>query len=272
MEFGFIPPPPSLAHVVKTVWFARGSRSEFDHAEPIVPDGCVELVFNLADPFEQVDETGARRRQPRDLLVGPSIKPTTAVPTGDVDLLGVRFWPGRTSAFLRAPMWSLTDQLISMSSVLSGSDRLLDNLCEQHSDKRVEHLAAAFAARARASSGRSASAVTHSLDAIERHRGDVSIRTLSSMTGVSRRHLERQFRDEVGLGAKHIARIARVHHALRVMKTHASFSGADIAAHCGYTDQAHLIRECRELTGTTPTRLTTTETTLATLMREEGRP
>ena len=49
-----------------------------------------------------------------------------------------------------------------------------------------------------------------------------------------------------------------------------SFSGADIAAHCGYTDQAHLIRECRELTGTTPSRLTTTETTLATLMREDG--
>jgi AraC-like DNA-binding protein len=92
------------------------------------------------------------------------------------------------------------------------------------------------------------------------------------MTGVSRRHLERRFRDEVGLGAKHIARIARVHHALRVMKTHTSFSGADIAAHCGYTDQAHLIRECRELTGTTPTRLTMTETTLATLMRDGGRP
>jgi AraC-like DNA-binding protein len=270
MEFGFLPAPPSLSHIVKAVWFARGSRSEFDHAEPIVPDGCVELIFNLADPFEEMDETGARHRQPRDLLVGPTIQPTTAVPTGDVDLLGLRFRPGRTSAFLRAPMWSLTDRLISMSSVLSGADRLLDDLWHQRVDERLDHLATAFAARAQVASGRSPGAVTRSLDAIERHRGDVSINALSSMTGVSRRHLERQFQDEVGLGAKHIARIARVHHALRVMKTRASFSGADIAAHCGYTDQAHLIRECRELTGTTPSRLTTTETTLATLMRENG--
>jgi AraC-like DNA-binding protein len=271
MEFGFLPAPPSLSHIVKAVWFARGSRSEFDHAEPIVPDGCVELIFNLADPFEEVDDTGTRHRQPRDLLVGPTIQPTTAVPTGDVDLLGLRFWPGRTSAFLRAPMWSLTDRLISMSSVLTGSDRLLDSLCEQRIEDRLDHLAAAFAARARAAaSDRSPSAVTRALDAIERHRGTVAIKTISSMTGVSRRHLERQFQDEVGLGAKHVARIARVHHALRVMKTHASFSGADIAAHCGYTDQSHLIRECRELTGTTPSRMTTTETTLATLMREDG--
>ncbi len=56
MEFGFLPAPPSLSHIVKAVWFARGSRSEFDHAEPIVPDGCVELIFNLADPFEEVDD------------------------------------------------------------------------------------------------------------------------------------------------------------------------------------------------------------------------
>ena len=158
-----------------------------------------------------------------------------------------------------------------MSSVLTGSDRLLDNLCEQRVEDRLDHLAAAFAARARAAaSERLPSAVTRALEAIERHRGIVSIKTISSITGVSRRHLERQFQEEVGLGAKHIARIARVHHALRVMRTHRSFSGADIAAHCGYTDQAHLIRECRELTGTTPSRMTTTETTLATLMREDG--
>lgn len=271
MEFGYLPTPPALAHLLKTVWFARGSRSEFDHAEPIVPDGCVELIFNLADPFEQVDECGTRQRQPRDLLVGPTIQPTTAVATGDVDLLGLRFWPGRTSAFLRSPMWSLTDQIISMSSVVSGTDRLIDDLRARPIEKRLDHLTRAFASRARASRSTLSGALSASLAAIEQHRGNVSITRLSSMTGVSRRHLERQFRDEVGLGAKHVARIARVQHALRVMKTHASFSGADLAAHCGYADQAHLIRECRELTGSTPTRLMTTAPTLALLMREPNR-
>jgi AraC-like DNA-binding protein len=270
MEFGFLSPPLALSHVVKTVWFARGSRAEFDHAEPIVPDGCVELVFNLADAFEQVDETGARHRQPRDLLVGPTMQPTTAVPTGDVDLLGLRFWPGRTSAFLRTPMWRLTDQLVSMSSVLPGADRLLDNLSEQRVDRRLDHLADAFTARARSTHSRSSAPVMLTLDAIERHHGAVTIRTLSTMTGVSRRHLERQFRDEVGLGAKHVARIVRVHQALEVMRTQPFLNGAGIAAYCGYSDQAHLVRECRALTGATPRRLTTTETTLATLMRHKG--
>ncbi|MGH9383737.1 MAG: AraC family transcriptional regulator [Vicinamibacterales bacterium] len=268
MEFGYLPPPPALAAIVKTIWFARGSRSEFDHAEPIVPDGCVELIFNLGDAFEHVDEAGGRHRQPRDLLVGPSIHPTTAVPTGNVDLLGLRFWPGRTSAFLRTPMWSLTDRLIALSSVVSGTDRLLGDLHELRRNERLDYLSETFARRVEGQRSRLSAAVTLSLEAIEKCGGNVPIAMLSAMTGMSRRHLERQFRDEVGLGAKHIARIARVQRALRLMNTHAALTGADIAASCGYTDQAHLIRECRELTGATPTRLTTKGPTLATLMRE----
>ena len=265
MEFGYLPPPAPLAHIVKTVWYARGTRAEFDHEEPIVPDGCVELIFNLGDRFEQIDASGVRHRQPRDLLVGPSMRPTTAVPTGEVDLLGLRFHPGRTSAFLRAPMWQLTDRIVAMSSVIDRADRLLDDLGGQRFDRRLECLAAAFGGRSRTAP--ISSAVAESLAAIDRFRGVISIEHLSATTRVSRRQLERKFRDEVGLGAKHVARIARVHHALHLMNTRPSFSGADIAAHCGYTDQAHLIRECRELTGTTPSRLVASGTTLATLMR-----
>ena len=44
--------------------------------------------------------------------------------------------------------------------------------------------------------------------------------------------------------------------------------GAEIAVVCGYSDQAHLIRECQQLAGQTPQRLKTTERSLAGLMRE----
>jgi AraC-like DNA-binding protein len=269
MDFGFLSPPPGLARLLQTVWYARGSKAEFDHAEPIVADGCVELVLNFADPFEQIDSAGDRIRQPRDLLVGPSLQPAVAVPTGAVDLLGLRFRPGRTSAFLRTPMCSLTDRFVPLSSVVSGAARLSDDLREQRADRRLNHLAQVFSVRADRSASGPASAVASALDAIDRRRGVVSIAAVASIAGVSTRHLERRFREEVGLGAKHVARLARIHHAIEVMQTRPAFTGADIAAHCGYTDQAHLIRECRELTGTTPSRLAASETTLAALMREK---
>jgi AraC-like DNA-binding protein len=271
MQFGYHPTPPALAHAVKAVWFARGSKGEFDVAEPIVPDGCVEIVFNLADPFMHVGADGSLTRQPVDLLAGQMTRPTIALPSGEVDLLGVRFWPGRAGAVLRTPMWELQDQLISASSALSGAERLLADLRELNHDRRIEHLTQALAPRCASIDRHSLRLVEGALAQISRRRGQVAIEQLARDAGVSRRHLERQFRDQVGLRAKHIARIVRIQSVLELIRLQPELTGAEVAAQCGYSDQAHLIHECRALTGTTPARLVSTEPSLSGLMREAQR-
>src|SRR5215213_7146506 len=110
MEFSLHAPPPSLADSVKAIWRARGSKQEFESPEPIVPDGCVEIVFNLGERFINA-ETG--ELQPRDLLAGQMTRPVIALPTGEVDLIGVRFKTGRAGAALRTSMWQLQDRLIA---------------------------------------------------------------------------------------------------------------------------------------------------------------
>ena len=134
MEFAYHQPPAPLAGSVKTIWTARGTKEEFDSPEPIVPDGCVEIIFNLADRFEN------GQLQPLDLLAGQMTRPIVAVPTGAVDLIGIRFWPGRAGAALRTPMWELQDQLIEASSVLPGMDRLLDELKNTPRQERLDYL------------------------------------------------------------------------------------------------------------------------------------
>ena len=271
MDAGYLTPPPALSHLVQTIWFARGVRAEFDRADPIVPDGCVELVFNFGAPFEHVDETGRRRGQPRDLLVGPSIRPTTAVPTGEVDLLGLRCWPGRTSAFFGESMQRLEDQLTATSNVLGGVRGLIDRLAGLPDAGRIQGIAQHLSARAERARQAAPPAIAHALHLIARRRGAIGIGQLATMVGVSRRQLERQFRDQVGLSAKQMTRISRVHHALRALQADEHVNGSDVAALCGYTDQAHLIRDCRELTGTTPTRLAHPEPTFSSLMRQTPR-
>ena len=104
MEFSLHQPPAALADSVKAIWCARGTRQDFETPAPIVPDGCVEIVFNLGDPFINAD-TG--ELQPRVLLAGQMTHPVVALPTGNVDLIGIRFRTGRAGAALRVPMWEL---------------------------------------------------------------------------------------------------------------------------------------------------------------------
>jgi AraC-like DNA-binding protein len=81
---------------------------------------------------------------------------------------------------------------------------------------------------------------------------------LAAGTGWSERHLTSRFRAEIGLTPKAAARVIRFDRARRLLVRHltqpaaSGYRLADLAADCGYYDQAHLAREFRTLAGCPP--------------------
>jgi AraC-like DNA-binding protein len=98
--------------------------------------------------------------------------------------------------------------------------------------------------------------VSHAWRRLRQTRGAVSVAGLAAETGWSARHLSAQFRAETGLSPKAAARVIRFDRARRVLvRRHAEgrrAALADLAAECGYYDQAHLAREFRDLAGCPP--------------------
>jgi AraC-like DNA-binding protein len=74
---------------------------------------------------------------------------------------------------------------------------------------------------------------------------------LSRALGMSERTLRRRFDEAFGYGPKTLDRILRHQRYLRQAEN-SSESTAILALESGYSDQAHLIRESRRLTGTSP--------------------
>jgi AraC-like DNA-binding protein len=69
---------------------------------------------------------------------------------------------------------------------------------------------------------------------------------------LSARRFTRLFTLQVGLTPKLFARIQRFQHTLEATQGPAARDWTVVAHECGYFDQSHLIRECRELSGFTP--------------------
>jgi AraC-like DNA-binding protein len=90
---------------------------------------------------------------------------------------------------------------------------------------------------------------------IVRRRGGVAIADLVAAAGWSHRHSSARFRADVGLTPKTFARIARFEAAFADLQTRRAVRWADFALDCGYADQAHLVRDFRELAGATPTKV-----------------
>ncbi len=86
--------------------------------------------------------------------------------------------------------------------------------------------------------------------------GTIRAAELAEQTGWSGRHLASRFRAEIGLTPKTAARVIRFDRARHLLAAQASKGGgyllADLAAACGYFDQAHLAREFRALAGCPP--------------------
>lgn len=69
----------------------------------------------------------------------------------------------------------------------------------------------------------------------------------------SRKHLATRFREHVGLPPKLVTRMLRFRHAVDLMLSSPKATIAEVAATCGYYDQAHLDRDFRDFAATTPT-------------------
>lgn len=99
--------------------------------------------------------------------------------------------------------------------------------------------------------------LTNAWGLILRSHGRVSVGWLADAVGWSRRHLEQQFRRELGVSPSQACALRRFEHAVDLVRDRHEL--AEAAALAGFTDQPHLTRVWRDRTGTTPGRWRSTE-------------
>jgi len=92
--------------------------------------------------------------------------------------------------------------------------------------------------------------VAHAWRLVRASRGRLRVDEIAARVGWSRRHPGTRFQTELGVAPKTALRLARLAHARHLAGTGRPL--ADVAADCGYVDQAHLSRDWRDLTTLTP--------------------
>lgn len=93
--------------------------------------------------------------------------------------------------------------------------------------------------------------VDWALARIEAAGGNLKVGSLSRELGCSQRHLISLFRDQVGIPPKQWARLVRLECVLKRVRTAKPGCFAELALAHGFSDQAHLARDVKVLTGLT---------------------
>lgn len=256
-EYREMTPSPALAPFVRRLWHLSGPAEPRRTPQPIVPDGCVEIVLNCADPFVRVN--GGTHRQPPAMVVGQLTGPVVVVPTGVVDVWGIRFHPWTAAAGLEISVDALRESTLALDEVLGANlaSDLHDGLRDGGSPVLTAALERWLGRRAPPDRG-----VRAAVELIA-HAGTLpSVRAMSAQLGRSTRWVQRTFRDTVGLSPKMLSRIRRVQRAMRLATSRPAKTWSSIAADVGYFDQSHLVRDFRDIVGVTPSAFAARERTI----------
>lgn len=239
---------------LRCVWHLRGPSGSIPGVQPIVPDGCVEVIFNLADPFQRFSSDGSLVPQPRCLIAGQITSAQTVGPTGAIDLVGLRFHPWSAAAFLGVQADELSDQMLAVEDLDPRLAEEAPNVLADSRDPEQRTLALTRFLERRL--GRTADACAPAR-AIVSFVGTLnavsSVRELASSLGTSQRTLERLFSAQVGLTPKTLLRIRRIQRALRLAAERPELTWSAVAATAGFFDHSHLDAEFRRFAGCTPT-------------------
>jgi AraC-like DNA-binding protein len=258
MQYIECAPGPRLAKYIRCFWQLQDDASTSNSAEPVLPDGSIEIVFNLADTFRRHHADTTIETQPKTIIVGQMRGPAMIQAMGRVSLFGIRFKPCGAFPFLRTPLSELTDQIPSLDCILNGRTANLEeriNLASSFRERIMimeSVLSGLMDEKALSDTHSGEHRACMAAERIAETDGCISIDELVNEFGLSSRHLGRQFLNTVGIGPKLLARIFRFQKVFRAL-SHQTVNWSAIAYDCGYYDQAHLIRDFREFAGQNPT-------------------
>jgi AraC-like DNA-binding protein len=230
---------------------APGHFRNVEYASLIVP-----LVISFAEPFAiGLGKDPADNDRFASFAAGLYAGPVVIESFGDACCLQINFTPLGARRFFGRPMSELTDRMIGLDDVLGLEGIALREKLGNALDWSTRFaIAEAFVATRLAEARETQTEITWAYDRIIVSGGRIRISSLADRIGWSRKHLAGRFSNAIGVGPKTLSRIVRFNRALGLSRQDKS-DWADIATDCGYADQAHLVREFRDLAGETPTAL-----------------
>lgn len=251
MIYTEIPPPPHLADLIRYYWILEG---EPDKSNPfffrVLADGYPGFIFTYGSPFSWKPDGISTETIPRCFFFGVLKNFRNMSVSGKFGILGISFHSHSFHSLLNDSAHRLTNLSVEIEDLFGKAGKQLSDRL-QHSKNNLERVRSLnrFLIHIQHAPACNETWVDAGLQQIFKHKGNLSIRQITRDLGISRRHFERKFKEQIGTSPKQYSRIIRFQNVLRSPLPRRL---TDLAFQCGYSDQSHFIREFKEFAGFSP--------------------
>jgi AraC-like DNA-binding protein len=247
-------PARSLQEFVSAYVLCTEIFGAWTMTRPVTASPDVLLVFDLSGPSEAFEyRTGRTRVLPTTFVVGPQTgRRAELVLRGHRTSLVVRFRPGGFHRLFHLPVDQVTDTALDAVDVIGPEIHDLRNrLAAAVTDAQRLDIIETYL-QGQAPSARMAHPVILAASTVLASHGTRRVADVIKESGLSARHFERSFREQMGVSPKLFARAARLEFALGLKRGNPTHTWTRVSQEAGYFDQTHFVKDFKALAGETP--------------------
>lgn len=239
-----IKPREELREYVRYYWVLE---SDEPFSVLTFPIGCTQMIFHRRTPLF-IPELG--KSQDKFTISGQVNFPAHLQSDGSLEMIVTVFYPHTISLFIDTPPSAFYNLEISGYDI---ENRRLNEIatkvfdCESTSGG-IRILEEWLMTKIKPSLN--IERIVHSLGKLLLNPS-TSVITLADTACLSKKQYERIFHEYAGMNPKEYARIVRFQKSMRMLQL-GNHNYAEIAAAIGYSDQSHMIREFKSMSGHTP--------------------
>lgn len=234
--YGRFTPPAQIEPFVEHLWTVSWRDVSVPETHETLPHPSVHLTLEPEGAF----------------VVGVPRGRFTRTLHGSGRVLAVKFRPGGFRPFFGRSVAELTGTTLPARRLFGSEIETLACESSRESDAAALRLLADFLVLRCPPPDERADLASRIVEHAAADRTSISVRTLAETFGLSPRSLQRLFHEYIGVSPKWVLQRFRLHEAAQRIESGDLANGSDLALELGYSDQAHFIRDFRNVVGRPP--------------------
>lgn len=247
MKYQIIQPSPILKHYVQYFWTLEVDNFS-GNAIPIRT-----FVDDSSGIIIEFDPSKTRITLRRAMIYGQTTNPTENNNVTSFLALGVLFYPFAIKELFGVDAGYLTNARIDVNDFFNYP--LTDTVSAEKDLTSQVRILSDFLSSKIASIKYTDELIKHCIQYINSHKGLLSVKQLQEYYFISEKQLERRFNSLIGISPRHYLKITRFRKAINLIGNKNFTKLSDIAFQLNYFDQAHFIKNVKELSGLSPRKL-----------------
>jgi len=248
MKHQEIESPEELRDTIKCFWYTRINFGEHLSTFEVLPDGYAEIIFYFNSACSIYSNEGLQPL-PSPFIMGLLGKPVILHAKSRLEVIGIRCFPWTVFDLLGLPPGQ--DIVHTFEHPIALLQTSLNQWIQ--ANKKEEALAELkqYFLNAKRAIIRD-SMLFRAGAAMRKANGTMPVSQVAAAAHATMRTLERNFKQSSGYTVKDVSGLMRFEQVRNHLWVNPDINIVSLAQEFGYTDQAHLSREFKRYTGTTP--------------------